>query len=276
MIKAVASKLDSFRRWIVPHISPQVYWILRRVLCVFAPLAYAVRSGQFRSAVTGKVVDRHGSPLPWLTYPSIDFLSSLDFTGKHVLEFGSGYSTLWWAARADSVVAFEADQRWKDSMADKMPANATVVPLPTDPNDKYHRTVNVEAYLADHLGDRRFDVIVIDGADRVGTATASLPFLAEGGVFVTDNTDTFVHPDGATPLLDVFRRAGMKRVDFYGLGPSILFPQCTSIMYRDGAFPFEGEQNTIWLKPFDRIRYGDVDSQSGFVAVGESSSANIG
>ena len=265
--------LDSFRRSFVPHVSPRVYWILRRILCVFAPLIYAVRSGQVRSAVTGKVVDRHGSPLPWLTYPAIDFLGSLDYSGKKVLEFGSGYSTLWWAERADSVTSLEADQRWMESMAGKTPANATVLALPTDPNDRFHRTVNVDAFLAEHIGGQQFDVIVIDGVDRVGTARAALPYLADHGIFVTDNSDTYVQGDGGMPLLDIFREASMKRVDFYGLGPSILFPQCTSIMFRDGAFAFDGEQNTIWLKPFERNRYGDVKFHSGFTAVADAGTA---
>jgi hypothetical protein len=270
MIKTLAASLDTFRRRFVPHVSPRVYWILRRLVCIFAPLFYAVQSGQLRSAVTGKVVDRRGMPLPWLTYPAIDFLGSLDYTGKKVLEFGSGYSTLWWAKRVDSIVALEADQRWMAGMADRMPSNATVLALPTDPNDRYHRTVDVDAFLAEHVGGQKFDVIVIDGVDRVGTARASLPYLAEGGFFVTDNSDSHMQPDGAMPLLDVFREAGMKRVDFYGMGPSILFPQCTSIMFFDDTFAFEGKQNTSWLKPFARKTYGNVEFQSGFTPVAEA------
>jgi hypothetical protein len=265
--------LDSLRRTLVPRVSPRIYWVLRRMLCVFASFMYAVQSGQLRSAVTGKVVDRHGSPLPWLTYPAIDFLGTLSYEGKKVLEFGSGYSTIWWAKHADSVISLEADQRWMSGLAKQMPANATVLPLPTDPNDRYHRTVNVDAFLAEHLGDQRFDVIVIDGVDRVGTARASLPYLADRGIVVTDNSDSHMHADGAMPLLDVFRDAGMKRVDFYGMGPSILFPQCTSIMFHDGAFAFDGRQNTSWLKPFARKSYGDVDFQSGFVAVADAPTA---
>jgi hypothetical protein len=262
--------LDSFRRAVVPHVSPRLYWLLRRLLAVVAPFVYAVNSGQLRSALTGKVVDRRGGPLPWLTYPAIDFLGSLDFTGKRVLEFGSGYSTLWWAQRADSVTSFEADQRWMSSMASKMPANATVLALPTDPDDKYHRTIGVEEFLREKLGDQRFDVIVIDGVDRVGTARASLPYLADGGIVVVDNSDSHMMPDGSMPLLDVYRGAGMKRVDFYGLGPSILFPQCTSIAYHEGAFAFGGGQDTSWLKPFARRSYGSVDFQSGFAPVADA------
>ncbi len=266
----MAGLLDRFRRAVAPRLSPKVYFSLRRLVCLFASVFYAVQSGQLRSAVTGKVVDRRGRPLPWLTYPAIDFLDSLDYSGRTVLEFGSGYSTLWWAERADSVVALEADQRWLDSMASSMPANATVMALPTDPADKYHRTVDVDSFLAEHLGERRFDVIVIDGVDRVGTARAALKYLTDDGFVVADNSDSHMLTDGTMPILDVYRSAGFRRVDFYGLGPSILFPQCTSIAFRDGSFAFGGAQNTTWLKPFARKSYGAVDFDSGFVPVGEA------
>lgn len=266
-------RLDAFRKAVVPRVSPQLYFLLRRLVCLISPLVQAVRSGQLRSAVTGKVVDRRGEPLPWLTYPAIDFLGSLSLEGKRVLEFGSGYSTLWWAKHAESVLSFEADRRWMDSMAHRMPPNATVLPLPTDPTDRFHRTVAVDKLLADTLGDQRFDVIVIDGVDRVGTARASLPYLAAGGIVVVDNSDSHMLGDGTMPLLEVYREAGMKRVDFYGLGPSILFPQCTSIAYHDGAFAFGGGQDTLWLKPFERKSYGNVEFDSGFTAVADASTA---
>jgi hypothetical protein len=157
-----------------------------------------------------------------------------------------------------------------DSMKHRMPANAKLLPLPTDPHDRYHRTVGLETMLKEVLGDERFDVIVIDGVDRVGTARASLPYLADRGIVVVDNSDSHMLGDGSMPILDVYREAGMKRVDFYGLGPSILFPQCTSIAYRDGAFAFDGQQTTLWLKPFERKSYGNVDFESGFTAVADA------
>ena len=265
--------LDNFRKAAFMRFSPRLYWLLRRLVCLVAPLVDSFRSGQLRSAVTGKVVNRRGEPLPWLTYPAIDFLGTLALHDKRVLEFGSGYSTLWWAKRAESVISFEADQRWMNSLT--MPSNATVIPLATDPNDRFHRTVGVEKFLKETLGDQRFDVIVIDGVDRVGTARASLPYLAEGGIVVVDNSDSHMLGDGTMPILEVYREAGLRRVDFYGLGPSILFPQCTSIAFREGAFAFDGRQDTLWLKPFERKSYGnpDVEFNTGFIAVADAADA---
>lgn len=254
------------------RIGPKAYWLLRRLMVLAAPFNDAVRSGQFRSAVTGKVVDRSGEPLPWLTYSAIHFLGSLDLSTRRVLEFGSGSSTLWWQSRVDSVVSFEADRAWMDQMAPKVGPNVSLLPLPTDPDDITHKAPNVVAHLEEHLGDAIFDVIVIDGADRLGTARASLQYLAKDGIVIVDNSDTGIGPDGRIALLDIYRDAGLQRVDFYGLGPSILFPQCTSVAFRDGSWAFNGAQNTTWLKPFNRQTYGYADIKTSFSAVAEDRS----
>ncbi|MGC1360796.1 MAG: hypothetical protein WA826_06450, partial [Silvibacterium sp.] len=59
-------------------------------------------------------VSKNGEPIPWYTYPIIDFLSDRDFKNKNILEFGGGQSTLWWAKRARRVVTFEGKREWHD------------------------------------------------------------------------------------------------------------------------------------------------------------------
>lgn len=39
-------------------------------------------------------VDRDGNPLPWYTYPAIEYLSQFDYGEKTIFEFGCGYSSL--------------------------------------------------------------------------------------------------------------------------------------------------------------------------------------
>ena len=41
-------------------------------------------------------VDRDGNPLPWYTYPAIEYLSQFDYGEKTIFEFGCGYSSLFW------------------------------------------------------------------------------------------------------------------------------------------------------------------------------------
>ena len=82
------------------------------VTAVLTPIRYSYRTGHFRSSLKMAAVTRHGDPLPWYTYPAIDFLKDRNYAGKTVLEFGGGQSTLWWATHAASVVTFEASAKW--------------------------------------------------------------------------------------------------------------------------------------------------------------------
>src|SRR5438270_13891504 len=66
--------------------------------------------GQMKSMRKLLSVDQNGDPVPWFTYPAIEHLKQLDFTGKRILEYGSGYSTLLCAHRPADVIALETVQ----------------------------------------------------------------------------------------------------------------------------------------------------------------------
>src|SRR5688572_10403591 len=50
-----------------------------------------------------------GQPIPWYTYPAIEFIRQLDFSQSTVFEYGSGNSTMFWAASAARVISVEED-----------------------------------------------------------------------------------------------------------------------------------------------------------------------
>src|SRR5262245_61229785 len=97
--------------------TPLAGFIRSTVTAAFAPGWNAYRLGHTRSAFADKAVDRLGKPLPWYTYPCIQFLENQSFVGQRVLEFGAGQSTLWWAERAVSVTAFENDREWIERLS---------------------------------------------------------------------------------------------------------------------------------------------------------------
>ena len=61
----------------------------------------------FASIKNGELRDRNKNYLPWFTYPAIEALSNWDLSDKRVFEYGSGFSTLFWASRAKEVVSVE-------------------------------------------------------------------------------------------------------------------------------------------------------------------------
>lgn len=196
---------------------------------VLGPLMFGYRTGFFRSCFRMAAVARDGEPIPWYTYPSIDFLKYRSFAGRDVLEFGSGQSTLWWAQRARGVLSFEGDPAWCERIRPKMPANVDLrlVSMANPETNVSH----VRAVLAGRPHDR-YDVIVIDRMFRPNMVDIACEYLEPGGIIIADNSEGY-------GIWEEFVGRGFSRVDFYGNAPGVVLPHCTSIYFRGSAFVFD-------------------------------------
>jgi hypothetical protein len=76
----------------------------------------AAEQGQWRSIAQRSAVDRQGQPLPWYTYPAIEYLNTFDLSNCNVFEFGAGNSSLYWARRARTVTSVEDDAQWHEQV----------------------------------------------------------------------------------------------------------------------------------------------------------------
>jgi precorrin-6B methylase 2 len=180
-----------------------------------------VEDGWIRSRREQQCVDATGHPLPWITYPAIDFLSRHTRPEMTVFEYGCGASTLWWAARVSRVVAVEHDPEWARRIAGQAPANTTVIFCPLEPEGPYEENARAHGI--------RFDIVVIDGRKRVKCVPHAVAALGPGGVIVYDNTDRPEYLDGLRALAG----AGFKRVEFIGLAPMVDFKSETSVFFRN-------------------------------------------
>lgn len=43
---------------------------------------------QLESMQKWQCINKHGEPLAWITYPCLDYLEGLDFSGKKIMEWG--------------------------------------------------------------------------------------------------------------------------------------------------------------------------------------------
>lgn len=214
-----------------------VYRLIRAwIVGLMTPILYGVNNGYYRSALSKSVVDRRGRAIPWMTYPLVTFLGTLSFEGRSVLEFGSGYSTEWWSARAEHVVALETDAGWLGRVRANVTSNVDVLPMT---NGALRTPTDFLLYVQGIVGDRCFDVIVIDGGDRVSAAQVVSPLLTPDGFVIIDDLDIFDADPTWTVAFDSLRRAGFGRIDFYGLAAEAPFSRsrrCTSIFFRNGSF----------------------------------------
>jgi hypothetical protein len=178
------------------------------------------RIGWKQSAIEQIPLSPDGKPVPWFTYAATSFLSCRVKRNMRVFEYGSGNSTIWWSSAVDCVTACEHDSLWFNKTKASIPANVNLIYRELDENGAYCRAIEDCEGL--------FDIIVIDGRDRVNCAKISVHKISSDGVFVWDNSNRRKYQPG----YDLLHGAGFKRIDFHGIGPILAAPWSTSIFYR--------------------------------------------
>lgn len=181
----------------------------------------ATEQGQWKSITSRSSVDRRGSPLPWYTYPAIEYLETLDLADCRVFEYGAGNSSLYWAGRARTVTSVEDNPQWHAQVLARALANQTLL-LHGD-RDAYVAAVASEGV--------RYDLIVIDGNHRLECTRAAIDHVDPGGIVVLDNSDRETERTCSSMLRD----AGFIQVDFCGFGPINGYRWSTSVFFR-GTF----------------------------------------
>ncbi len=214
----------------VKRIAPPWLWspVRRLVTAVLAPLMFTIRSGHWKSSLRAAAVSPSNAPLPWYTYSAIDFLSCRTFSTKSVLEFGSGQSTLWWAARAASVVSCEENREWLDRVRRRAPPNVTL---------HFTRMDSPSTCVADvvaTIGDVRYDIIVIDGLYRAELVPVALKHILPDGFIICDNAEGY-------GFFEAFRNSGLMRVDFVGMAPGVISEHSTSIYFGPACFAVQAD-----------------------------------
>lgn len=193
---------------------------------VLGPIRWGQRTGYFKSALAGKALTAAGEPAPWYCLGAVDFLETLDFSRASVLEFGSGQSTLWWATKAAEVVAIEESAEWFDyverSLADV-------------PNATVHLATDLRQHAAlPREWNRTFDVVVVDGGDRVPCVETAIGVVAPDGLVILDNSEgSWSAIPGQFPMLDALDRNGWARIDFNGYAAGVLSTSVTSLFFKD-------------------------------------------
>jgi hypothetical protein len=190
--------------------------------------AIIAKHGFDKSVIAGLPVDNIGSPLPWYTYPSIEFLKQFDFSDRLVFEYSCGNGSRFWSNRVKSVVSVENDKRWFDKMSVGKYANHKL--LFREKQSDYVNAINESNDV--------YDIIIIDGVFRYKCAQSSLPRLNAAGFIILDNSDWFPKTSA------LLRKSGLLEVDFTGLGPINYYAWTTSIYF----------QRTADLKPLDNIQ----------------------
>ena len=155
-----------------------------------------------------------GAPIPWYTYPAIEYFNQIDVQGLRVFEYGSGNSSLYWARKGAEVWSVEHDVAWWESMGTRSAQLKGLL---------LRECADTYAQAIDEVGGE-FDIIVVDGAWRNKCAMAAFSRLRPGGMVILDNSDWY------SDVSDFLKSKGFFQIDFNGFGPINNYCWTTSIL----------------------------------------------
>lgn len=148
--------------------------------------------------------------LPWVTDDTVTFLINFieGFEKEHgrlpaVLEFGMGASSLYFGSRASELVSFEHDPDW-------FAKTTAIMDLQGWAHESHLFERPYSTKISETVGTRKFDLILIDGRDRVACLAELIRIdaLRANGVFVIDNTERmFDREKEYEPMLDMLKPA---------------------------------------------------------------------
>lgn len=214
--------------WSSSYIARKAYAVLpegvKRRISIYRKQASAIRTlkahyGQTRSMRSWESIDADGEPIPWYTYPAIEYLGHLDFSRLSVFEYGSGNSTLWWARRAKSVIAVENDATWHARIRDKL-----LLAGKLGSNIRYVFESESGAYVASL--DQQVDIVIIDGRFRQECVShlLSSEACAQAAMIIFDNSDWY--PEAMQMIREGL---GWFEADFHGFGPINSYTWTTTV-----------------------------------------------
>ena len=198
--------------------------LARKGSAVIGPAVFSLAGGHLRSAVLSRSVDALGNPIPWYTYPAVDFLEHLDLSPFSVVEFGSGQSTLWWARHAREVMSLESDAAWYE----KVRASTASVPSVD------LKLVGSPEEAATQVKPGGYDIAVVDGGlghgheGRRRNADTAFRTVRPTGLIIVDNANAAYNE----PVIDLAKELGWLRIDFVGHAAGSIKRSCTSFFFR--------------------------------------------
>lgn len=183
---------------------------------------YLSPSGWTKSVLSKQPVNRSKDPIPWFTYSFISFISTRLKSNFKIFEFGSGNSTIWLSSFGCEVTSVEHDEHWHNILKPKFQKIKNI--------KSSLQSLESKSYAQSVLRYKgHFDIIIIDGRDRIQCCKNSLQALKSNGVIIWDNSDRLKYAKG----YEFLKKNGFKRLDFKGFGPINSREWSTTVFYRE-------------------------------------------
>jgi len=138
--------------------------------------------------------ERANPEAPWLTREITDLLHSWLKPGYVGLEFGSGRSTLWFAARVRRLTSVEHDAAWHATISSRLVERGlmSIVDYRLYDDGATDGQGTRYAAVAGEFPAESLDFVLVDGMCRDHCALASIPLLKRRGWLIVDNVNWYV------------------------------------------------------------------------------------
>lgn len=183
--------------------------------------SYLYLSGWMDSLDQGKPMDHEGNLIPWLNFGIVNFLDDRLKKDLTIYEYGSGFSTRYYAERTQQVTSVEHDKCWYEHVVKDMPDNVTLLYRAHDENGQYCSSVKES--------EQAYDLIMVDGRDRVNCVKQAIHALTPRGVVMLDDSQREKYQD----VFPFMAQHGFRVLHFEGMKPKGTGLNRTSIFYRD-------------------------------------------
>lgn len=163
-----------------------------------------------------------------------------------IIEYGGGYSTLWWASRVSAVTTVERSKDWSEEIKQSLRKHhlknvelRTFDKFPDASEGELELKYNslrplVDEYISSPCVPKHScDVIVVDDVFRNAVVEGALHFLKPGGLLILDDSERERHK----PVMERMILNGWNCAHFFGAVP----------------YHFHEKQTTIWSKPAEKI-----------------------
>jgi len=171
--------------------------------------------GHLLSAKHKACIDANGNPIPWYTYPAIEYLKQLNFKDCDIFEYGCGNSSLFWGRLGGTITSIEHNPDWHKEISSKATPNMRLL----------LRTEETQYIQSIHEANRSYDVIIVDGVHRLECARECINRLSDRGLIILDNSDWFIN------TAELLRKANFIQVDMSGFGPINPYTWTTSLFF---------------------------------------------
>jgi len=191
-----------------------------RLLLSLRNTGYLIDIGWFEAFKSGSSINKNLEPVPWVTYPFIDFIEGRLNKTMKVFEYGSGFSTLFYTERTLSVTSVEHNADWFEKMKSLVPPNSDIIYCEDDIDGFYSKAVRTKG--------EQYDLIIVDANDRVNCTKQALSALSDSGVIILDDSEREEYGEG----FDFMTSNNFKHLDFSGISPGCFIRKATTVFYR--------------------------------------------